>query len=242
MSPSTHKQALCALLFLDREVLDVELPWMQDLVRPKARVRVPVVRSREEVARLLEKVPGEHRRLAQLLDGAGLRLHECLRLRIEDVDFDRGTIVVRCGKDRVVMMPASLRNALREPVARARKVWAGDRAADRPGVALPDALAAKFPNAGKTWGWFWLFPSREESVDPRSAVRRRHHRHEDRARPWDSAGLAKRVTAHTLRHSLATHLLQPGHGLRAAQERLGQEDVRTTHFSAHVLNRGERGV
>lgn len=250
VSPSTHKQALCALLFLYREVLDVELPWMQDLVRPKARVRVPVVLSREEVARLLEKVPGEHRLFAQLLYGAGLRLLECLRLRIEDLDFDRGTIVVRCGKggkDRVVMMPASLRNSLREQVARAREVWAGDRAADRPGVALPDALAAKFPNAGKTWGRFWLFPSREESVDPRSAMRRRHHQHEDRLgrvipRAAAAADLAKRVTAHTLRDSFATHPLEGGVDIRRVQERLGHSDVSTTMIYTHVLRSAACGL
>lgn len=250
VSPSTHKQALCAILFLYREVLSIDLPWMQDLVRPRARVRVPVVLSREEVARLLARVPHEHRLFAQLLYGTGLRLLEGLRLRIKDLDFDRGTIVVRCGKggkDRVVMMPAALRNGLREQVARARKIWARDRAADRPGVALPDALAAKHPNAGKTRGWFWLFPAREESVDPRSGMRRRHHSHEDRLgrvipQAAAAAGLAKRVTAHTLRHSFATRLLEARADIRRVQELLGHGDVSTTRIYTHVLHSAACGL
>lgn len=250
VSPSTHKQALCAILFLYREVLGVELPWMHELVRPKARVRVPVVLSRDEVARLLSRVPAEFALFAQLLYGSGLRLLECLRLRIKDLDFDRGVLVVRegkGGKDRVVMLPASLRPALREQVARARAVWARDRAADRPGVALPDALARKYPNAGKTWGWFWLWPSREESTDPRTGTRRRHHQHEDRLgrvipQAAAAAGIAKRVTAHTLRHSFATHLLESGVDIRRVQELLGHSDVSTTMIYTHVLRSAACGL
>lgn len=250
VSASTHKQALCALLFLYRQVLDLDLPWMENLERPKARVRVPVVLSREEVARLLAHVDRRHDLIARLLYGAGLRLLECLSLRIKDIDFDRAVIVVRSGKgnkDRVVMLPAALRDALRAQIAHARSVWAADRAAGRPGVAMPDALQAKFPRAGQTWAWFWLWPAREESVDPRTGVRRRHHQHEDRvgraiARAAAAAGLAKRVTAHTLRHSFATHLLEGGVDIRRVQELLGHSDVSTTMIYTHVLRSAACGL
>ncbi|MFN7780241.1 MAG: integron integrase [Betaproteobacteria bacterium] len=250
VSASTHKQALCALLFLYREVLGAELPWMQQLARPTVRVRVPVVLSRGEVARLLDRVPPADAAFVQLLYGAGLRLLECLRLRIKDVDFDRSTIVVRegkGGKDRVVMLPHALRDDLKRQVAHAREVWARDRAGDRPGVALPDALAVKYPNAGKTWSWFWLWPSREESTDPRTGVRRRHHQHEDRMgrvvpRAAVAAGLSKRVTAHTLRHSFATHLLDSGVDIRRVQELLGHSDVSTTMIYTHVLSSSAAGL
>jgi integron integrase len=250
VSPSTHKQALCALLYLYREVLSVDLPWMQQLVRPRARVRVPVVLSREEVARVLAHVAPEYAAFAQLLYGAGLRLVEALRLRIKDVDFDRGVIVVRegkGGKDRVVMLPQSLRDALLAQTHAARALWALDRAADRPGVALPHALAAKYPNAGKQWSWFWLWPSRAESTDPRSGIRRRHHQHEDRVgraipQAAAAAGLYKRVTAHTLRHSFATHLLESGVDIRRVQELLGHSDVSTTMIYTHVLSSSAAGL
>jgi integron integrase len=250
VSASTHKQALCAILFLYREVLGVELPWMQELPRPKARVRVPVVLSRDEVARVLAHAAPDFGLLLRLLYGTGLRLIEALRLRIKDLDFDRGVIVVRegkGGKDRVVMLPASLRDPLRAQLLRARAVWAGDRAAGRAGVELPHALAVKLPRAGLSWGWFWLWPSREESVDPRSGVRRRHHQHEDRAgravvQAAARAGLAKRVTAHTLRHSFATHLLESGVDIRRVQELLGHSDVSTTMIYTHVLRNSAAGT
>jgi len=250
VSPATHKQALCPVLYLYRQVLGQELPWMQELARPKARARVPVVLSRNEIALLLTRVPSEYTLFAQLLYGSGLRLIECLRLRVKDLDFERGVIVVRegkGGKDRVVMLPHGLRPALREQLHRAREIWARDRAADRPGVALPDALSVKYPSAGKTWGWFWLWPSREESVDPRTGVRRRHHQHEDRMGrvvPGAAAavGLCKRVTAHTLRHSFATHLLESGVDIRRVQELLGHSDVSTTMIYTHVLASSAAGL
>jgi integron integrase len=250
VSASTHKQALCALLFLYREVLGIDLPWMQQLARPAVRVRVPVVLSRGEVARLLHCVPPADAAFVQLLYGAGLRLLECLRLRIKDVDFERGTLIVRegkGGKDRVVMLPHALRGDLKQQLARAREVWARDRAGDRAGVALPDALAVKYPNAGKTWSWFWLWPSRAESTDPRTGIRRRHHQHEDRMGrvvPLAAlaAGLSKRVTAHTLRHSFATHLLESGVDIRRVQELLGHSDVSTTMIYTHVLSSSAAGL
>jgi len=250
VSASAHKQALCAILFLYREVLGVELPWMQDLPRPKTRVRVPVVLSRDEVARVLAHVAPEFRVVAQLLYGTGLRLIECLRLRIKDVDFDRGLIIVREGKgakDRVVMLPSSLRGVLGEQIVVARAVWARDRAAARPGVELPDALARKYPRAACSWNWFWLWPSPEERLDPRSGVRRRHHRYEDRvgraiSSAAAAAGLAKRVTAHPLRHSFATHLLESGVDIRRVQELLGHSDVSTTMIYTHALKSSATGL
>ena len=250
VSPGTHRQALSALLFLYRQVLDLQLPWMQDIGRPQARHRLPVVLSREEVARLLPQVDSSYQLMARLLYGSGLRLMECLRLRIKDLDFDRRVLVVRDGKggkDRVVMLPDALHDALRSQLATARAVWAQDRAAKGAGVYLPYALNRKFPRAGESWSWFWLWPAGELSVDPRSDIERRHHIHEDGvgralARAVSRAGLTKKVTAHTLRHSFATHLLESGIDIRRVQELLGHADVSTTMIYTHVLKGAAAGV
>jgi integron integrase len=249
-SESTHRQALSALLFLYRKVLGQELPWMQEIGRPRVPARVPTVLSRHEVERLLACMAGLEALIARLLYGTGMRKMECLRLRVKDVDFDRGLIVVRQGKgkkDRVVMLPASLQPALREQLVRAHALWSRDRAALRPGVELPAGLARKYPRAGETWAWFWVFPSDHESVDPRSGERRRHHVFEQgvqRAlkRAVARAGIAKPVGAHTLRHSFATHLLERGQDIRTIQELLGHSHVDTTMIYTHVLNRAARGV
>lgn len=208
-SASTHKQALAALLFLYKQVLGIELPWMQEIGRPQTPVRLPVVLSRDEVQRLLAAGSGVGGCIVRLLYGTGLRKMECLRLRVKDLDFDRGIIVVREGKgqkDRITMLPQALAPALREQLACARSLWAADRAAGRPGVELPGALARKYQRAGESWGWFWVFPSDHESTDPRSGLRRRHHLYEQsiqRAirRAAAAAGIHKPVGAHTLRHS-----------------------------------------
>jgi len=250
VSASTHRQALAALLFLYRHVLDVELPWLEEIGRPPARKRLPVVLSRDEVARLLPKVAPDCSVIARLLYGSGLRILECLRLRIKDLDFDRRVLIVRDGKggkDRVVMLPEQLRADLRDQVAGARAVWAADRARSHDGVWLPDALARKYPRAGESWSWFWLWPARDLALDPRSGVRRRHHRHEDAVgraltRAAAAAELAKRVTAHTLRHSFATHLLESGVDIRRVQELLGHSDVSTTMIYTHVLRSGAAGT
>ena len=250
VSPATHRQALSALLFLYRQVLDVQLPWMQEIGRPQARQRLPVVLSREEVARLLPQVESSHQLIARLLYGSGLRLMECLRLRIKDLDFDRHVIVVRDGKggkDRVVMLPEALHDALRSQLTSARAVWARDRAAECAGVHLPYALNRKFPRAGESWSWFWLWPAGALSVDPRSDTQRRHHVCEDGvgralARAVTRAGIAKKVTAHTLRHSFATHLLESGINIRRVQELLGHADVSTTMIYTHVLKGASAGV
>ena len=181
VSASTQNQALAALLFLYRVVLGIELPWLDDVVRAKPRQRLPVVLSRNEVQRLLDRLEGTHGLMARLMYGTGMRLMECITLRIKDVDFDRGEITVRNGKggkDRITLLPQSLSARLREHLARVRMLHEEDRRVDQPGVWLPDALERKYPNAGKSWGWFWVFPAKSLSTDPRSGIRRRHHAHE----------------------------------------------------------------
>ncbi len=250
VSPSTHRQALSALLFLYKEVLEIELPWLDQIGRPKKRERLPTVLSREEVERILALMEGENGLLARLLYSTGMRLTEGLRLRVKDIDFDRRSIIVRegkGGKDRVVMLPQSLRQALHEQLARSRALWAEDRAANVPGVEMPDALARKYPRAAESWIWHWAFPSPTLSVDPRSGTPRRHHLYEERLqralkKAVARAGIDKHVSVHTLRHSFATHLLQGGYDIRTVQELLGHSDVSTTMIYTHVLNVGGGGV
>ncbi len=250
VSASTQKQALAAILFLYKEVLAIDLPWLDGITRAKQRVRVPVVLSRLEVERLLALMEGTHGLMAKLLYGTGMRLMECVRLRVKDLDFDRHEVTVRegkGGKDRVTMLPLSLTAPLSQHLERMRALYEGDRAADLPGVFMPDALERKYPNAGKTWPWFWVFPSASISIDSATGIRRRHHAHEQslqRAlkRAVSMAGISKPATSHTLRHSFATHLLESGYDIRTVQELLGHSDVSTTMIYTHVLNKGGRGV
>lgn len=250
VAASTQNQALSALLFLYREVLDVELPWMENIQRAKRPKRLPTVLSREEVHRLLNSIDGTSGLVANLLYGSGLRLLEALRLRIHDVDFARRELMVRHGKggkDRRTMLPAALIAPLLAQVEEARRVHARDLAAGFGEVWLPDALARKFPRAGREPGWQYVFSAQRRSVDPRYGAVRRHHLDESAVqravkRAVAMAGLSKRATCHTLRHSFATHLIEGGYDIRTVQELLGHSDVSTTQIYVHVLNRGASGV
>ncbi|KGM38938.1 integrase [Aquabacterium sp. NJ1] len=250
VASSTHKQALSALIFLYSKVLGQDVPWLMNIGRPKSGPKLPVVLTGTEVAQVLSALDSRHRLIGQLLYGTGMRLMEGLRLRIKDVDFGHGAIVVRDGKggkDRTVMLPDRLAEALRAQIARSRMLWEQDRAAERAGVWLPTALEAKNPRLGQTWGWQWLFPSEELSVCPRAGVERRHHvldKTFQRAfkKAVGLAQLAKPATPHTLRHSFATHLLQARYDIRTVQELLGHADVSTTMIYTHVLKVGGGGV
>lgn len=241
---STQKQALNALAFFFKQVCGVENPVFGVRLR-KTGTRVPVVLSKGETHRLIGKLEeGENRYglAARVQYGAGLRLSELVRLRIKDVDLERGTITVRQGKgdkDRMTVLPESLRVALAGQIDRAHKLWEADRAAGLAGVYLPGALARKFRRAAESFEWFWLFPSKKTSVDPESGLRRRHHLHAkvyNRAvsREARVAGIEKHVTSHALRHSFATHLLEAGKDLRTIQELLGHESITTTEIYLHV--------
>jgi integron integrase len=250
VSASTQTQALSAILFLYRHVLGRDIGALTDLVRAQKPRRLPIVLTADEVKSVLAELEGDKRLMASLMYGAGLRLNECLRLRVQDIDFSRSEIVVRSGKgakDRVTMLPEALAAPLRRHLARVKQIHERDLAAGWGRVQLPDAVERKYPCAATDWRWQWVFPQQSMWKDPLTGTRGRHHVHEtlvqramtDAVRRAD---LAKRATCHTLRHSFATHLLEAGYDIRTIQELLGHKDVRTTMIYTHVLNRGGQGV
>ena len=250
VAASTQNQAKSALLFLYREVLQIELPWLDEVIAAKAAKRLPVVLTQVEARDLLGAMSGAMGLIASLLYGTGMRLLEGLRLRVKDVEFTRREIIVREGKgnkDRVTVLPENLILPLRAHLEKVQALHERDLAAGFGEVYLPNALAVKYPNAPKAWGWQFVFPSPLRSIDPRSGAERRHHVYEtsvQRAVREASrlADIHKPVTPHVLRHSFATHLLQAGYDIRTVQELLGHKDVQTTMIYTHVLNRGGRGV
>jgi integron integrase len=250
VAASTQNQALSALLFLYREVLGQELPWMDDIHRAKRPKRLPTVLTRDEVAGLLGQMTGATWLMAALLYGSGLRLMECVRLRVQDVDFERREITVRQGKggkDRRTMLPDMAVEPLRAQLVDARRIHRRDLAAGLGAVWLPDALDRKYRQAACEWIWQYVFPAGTRSVDPRTGSERRHHVDESVLQRAVKAAvrrtrIEKPATCHTLRHSFATHLLEAGYDIRTVQELLGHKDVATTQIYTHVLNRGGRGV
>jgi len=250
VAAGTQNQALAGLIFLFREVFCEEAPWLENVVRAKARRRLPVVLTREEIKRLLAHLEGRSWLLCALLYGTGMRLMECIRLRVKDVDLSRRALTVRDGKgakDRVTVLPSALVDMLSREIERVRLVHADDVRDGAGEVHLPHALARKYPRAGREFAWQYVFPARGLSRDPRTGDLRRHHMDESllqRAfkRALARARIDKAASCHTLRHSFATHLLESGADIRTVQELLGHTDVATTQIYTHVLNRGPGGV
>lgn len=249
VAAATQNQARCALLFLYREVLDIELPWLDNVEQAKAPKRLPVVLNRDEIQAILSRLTGTHWLVASLLYGTGMRIMECLRLRVQTIDFKQNEIMIRDGKgfkDRVTMLPVSLASALQTHLVKVRELHQSDLAQGFGEVYMPQALERKYPNAAREWGWQYVFPAARLSTDPHTQSVRRHHVQEQAVQravkqAVRDAGLTKAATPHTFRHSFATHLLEAGYDIRTVQELLGHSDVSTTMIYTHVLNKGWPG-
>jgi len=250
VAASTQNQAFSAILFFFKRVLERDMGDLGDTMRAKRGRQLPVVLSQVEIGRFLAMTEGTTGLMLRLIYGAGLRLMECIRLRTKEVDFERGTLLVRAGKgnkDRMVMLPEALREPLQQHFERLKVLWDQDRAANLCGVWLPGALEVKSPNAGKEFGWQWVFPATGLSVDPRSGLTRRHHMHDNTLHKAvkaaaERAGITLSMSAHTLRHSFATHLLESGADIRTVQELLGHASVETTQIYTHVMQKPGIGV
>ena len=250
VSASTQNQALSALLFLYRHVLSREIGDLGAVIRARKPKRLPVVMTRDEVKAVLAQLTGDKWLMASLMYGAGVRLMECLRLRVQDIDFARDDITVRDGKgakDRITMLPQLLKKPLREHLRKVKAIHERDLAEGWGRVRMPDALDRKYPNAPVDWRWQWVFPQENRWKNPKTGEQGRHHTDESLVQKAvkhavTKAGLTKRATCHTFRHSFATHLLESGYDIRTVQELLGHKDVKTTMVYTHVLNRGPAGV
>lgn len=250
VAKSTQNQAFNAILFFYRYVLEKNIDSIRETVRATAKRRLPVVLSIQEVHRLIDNLSGINQLMARVIYGGGLRLNECLRLRIKDLDFERSSLFVRSGKgdkDRMTIMPESIKTKLQEHLEKVRTLYEKDRESNLAGVYLPHALERKYQGASTSWEWFWVFPSKSLSVDPRSLEVRRHHMHPSNLQraikpAARKAGIAKQVNVHTLRHSFATHLLEKGYDIRTIQELLGHVNVQTTMIYTHVAKKNSLGV
>jgi len=250
VAASTQSQALAAILFLYQHVLEQPLDRIEGLVRARKAKRLPVVLSRDEARAMLDVLDGVPKLVCMLLYGSGPRINEALNLRVRDIDFDRRELLIRAGKgdkDRRTMLPDALRDPVREQLEHVRCQWERDRERGLGRVPLPEALGRKYPNAGREWGWQWVFPASSHYTDRQTGARHRWHLHptviqKAVRRAVQETGITKHATAHTFRHSFATHLLENGYDIRTVQELLGHRDVRTTQIYTHVLNRGGFGV